>query len=66
MLAYLMMGVVTFGVGYVGTHWVWPDPSDKAVRDLTMLEHLDEYLEVGSFDFLTELADTQDFGPDSN
>ena len=32
------------------------------VRDLSLAEHLDEYKEVGTFDFLEELANSKDFG----
>ena len=65
-LAYVLMAGITLGIGYIGTLWIWPDPSAKAARDLTMLEHLDEYLEAGSFDFLSELADSREFSPDTN
>ena len=40
------------------------DRSDL-VRDLTLAEHLDEYLEVGSFEFLSQLAESQEFGGDA-
>jgi len=66
LLAYTLMAVVAFGMGYFCTFSIWPDPSAKAARDLGMLEHLDEYLEAGSFDFLTELADSLEFSPDAN
>ena len=35
------------------------------VRDLTLAEHLDEYLEVGSFEFLSQLADSKEFGSEA-
>jgi anti-sigma factor RsiW len=54
------------GLGYAVTRWVWPDPTVRLVRDLTLAEHLDEYLEVGSFDFLSQLADSREFGGDAH
>ena len=36
-------------------------PRERLVQDLTLAEHLDEYLEVGSFEFLSQLADSQEF-----
>jgi hypothetical protein len=59
--AYLLIGTAFFGLGYVATRWVWPDPTARLVRDLTLAEHLDEYLEVGSFEFLSQLADSKEF-----
>ena len=51
------------GVGYALTRWAWPDKTERLVHDLTLADHLDEYLEVGSFEFLTELAESKQFGP---
>ena len=45
-------GSVSPAHGFAVTRWVWPDPTKRLVEDLTLAEHLDEYLEVGSFDFL--------------
>jgi hypothetical protein len=35
------------------------------VRDLSLAEHLEEYQEVGSFEFLEELARSKQFGSPS-
>lgn len=64
-MVYLLVGVVFVGAGFSLTRWVWPDPTRRLVQDLTLAEHLDEYLEVGSFDFLSQLADSQQFGTDA-
>src|SRR5262245_59248344 len=40
------------GLGYVAARWFWPDPAARLARDLSLAEHLNEYLEVGSFEFL--------------
>jgi hypothetical protein len=65
-IAYLSMAVASLALGYVGTRWIWPDPSARLARDLSMFEHMDEYLEVGSFEFLGQLADSQEFRPDAD
>ncbi len=61
--AYLALGGLALGLGYAATRWLWPDPSARLARDLSLFEHLDEYLEVGSFEFLNELADAPEFRP---
>lgn len=62
-VAYTVLGILALGLGYGATRWMWPDPSARLARDLSLAEHLDEYLEVGSFDFLKELADAPEFSP---
>jgi hypothetical protein len=56
--------VLTFGLGYVVTHWVWPNPTARLARDLPIAEHLDEYQEVGTMDFLQELVNSPEFNTD--
>ncbi len=63
--AYLSILAASVGLGYAGSRWLWPDPSGRLARDLSLAEHLEEYLEVGSFDFLGELADAPEFSPPS-
>ena len=65
MLVYLIIAMVFLGAGYSLTRWVWPDKTDRLVQELTLADRLDEYLEVGSFEFLTELAESRQFGSDS-
>jgi anti-sigma factor RsiW len=65
-LAYLGIGGATLALGYASTRWFWPDPTLRLVSDLTLAEHYDEYLEVGSFDFLGQLADSKEFGGDAH
>ena len=64
-MVYLLVGAVCVGAGFSLARWVWPDPTRRLVEDLTLAEHLDEYLEVGSFDFLSQLADSKQFGTDA-
>jgi anti-sigma factor RsiW len=47
--------LVFFG-GYAATQWVWPNPTARLARELPIAEHLDEYRDVGSFQFLQELV----------
>ncbi len=65
LVAYLTLAALGLGLGYVATRWLWPDPSARLARDLSLAEHLDEYLEAGSFDFLSQLADSPDFSSDA-
>jgi hypothetical protein len=62
LFVYLILAVVALGAGYSITRWAWPDPTKRLVEDLTLAEHLDEYVEVGSFEFLQELAGSKEFG----
>ncbi len=63
--AYIVIAAAFAGLGYAVTRWAWPDRTARLVRDLTLAEHLDEYLEVGSFEFLSQLAESQEFGSDA-
>jgi len=58
----LLVAVATLSLGFTLTRWAWPDPAARLVRDLSIAEHLDEYKEVGSFEFLEELAKSKEFG----
>jgi len=62
-VVYVIAVGLSLGLGYAVTRWVWPDPSERVARELTLAEHLDEYLEVSSFDFLSQLAASKEFGP---
>ena len=46
------------------THWVWPNPTARLARDLPIAEHLDEYRDVGTFEFLETLATAPEFNSD--
>lgn len=60
--AWVGVSTLAFGFGYAITQWVWPNPTERLARDLSVAEHLDEYREVGDFDFLKELAGSPQFG----
>jgi anti-sigma factor RsiW len=55
----------SLGLGFVLTWWAWPDPASRLARDLSLAEHLEEYEEVGSFQFLDELTRSKEFGTPS-
>jgi anti-sigma factor RsiW len=55
LLVCLAVATMTLVLGYVLTRWVWPDRTARLVRDLPLAEHLDEYRDVGSFEFLQQL-----------
>lgn len=61
-LLYTVVAAASLGAGYGAVRWILPDPSERLVRELDLAEHLDEYLEVGSLDFLDELVNSPDFG----
>lgn len=50
------MGLVAAGViGWLGVQLVWPDPNRRLLEDLPVLEHLDQYQQVGDIEFLRRL-----------
>jgi anti-sigma factor RsiW len=58
----LLVAVVGVASGFGVTRRLWPVPEDRTIRDLSLAEHLDEYLDVGSFEFLDELRNSAEFG----
>jgi anti-sigma factor RsiW len=58
----LAVAAASLALGFALTRWALPDPSARMVRDLSLAEHLEEYKEVGSFEFLEELAKSKEFG----
>jgi hypothetical protein len=50
--ALIGVAALTLMFGYVATRWIWPDPSARLARDLPIAEYLDEYREIGSYEFL--------------
>jgi anti-sigma factor RsiW len=56
------VALLTLGIGYISTRWVWPDRTARLARDLSVAEHLKEYQEVGgSFEFLKGLDEMPSF-----
>ncbi|HMF37930.1 MAG TPA: hypothetical protein VKF17_14890 [Isosphaeraceae bacterium] len=62
----LLVAAAALALGFALTRWAWPDPESRMVRDLSLADHLDEYKEVGSFEFLEELAKSKEFGGPSS
>jgi len=56
--------LLAFGSGFGIMQWVWPNPTERLTRDLPIAEHLDEYRDVGTFEFLKELANSPEFNAD--
>jgi anti-sigma factor RsiW len=50
--------LLTLGLGYASTRWLWPNPTVRLARRLSLGEHLDEYRSVGNFDFLKQLDES--------
>lgn len=59
-------GLLAFGVGYAIMHWAWPNPSERLTHDLSIAEHLDDYRDVGTFDFLKDLVESPEFNADGD
>jgi anti-sigma factor RsiW len=59
----LILGVAaaSLAVGFALTRWAWPDPAARLARDLSLAEHLEEYQEVESSEFLDELVKSKLF-----
>jgi anti-sigma factor RsiW len=60
-LVWTFAATALFVVGYLLTAMVWPNPSARLARDLPIAEYLDEYRDVGSFEYLEKLDSTAEF-----
>ena len=60
-LAWTAASAVLFVIGYVLTSMAWPNPSARLVRDLPIAEYLDDYRDVGSFEYLQRLDSAPEF-----
>ena len=60
----VLVSLGCFGVGLVLTRWVWPDPTARLARDLSIAEHLDEYRDIGALEFLDRLDRSPEFAND--
>lgn len=59
-IAAVLAGVAFTGA-YAAARWAWPDPTAQLARDLSLAEHLNEYRDVGSFEFLERLDELPAF-----
>ena len=55
------LSVLLFGLGYLLVARVWPNPTARLARDLTIAESFDEYRDVGTLEFLELLDTSTDF-----
>ena len=60
-LALACISALLFVLGYFLTLRVWPDPTAHLARDLPIAESLDEYRDVGTFEFLEQLDSSPEF-----
>lgn len=58
---WVIASCLAFGVGYAVMVWVWPDPTARLTRELPIAEHLDEYHDVATPEFLEALATSPEF-----
>jgi hypothetical protein len=45
-----------FLAGFLAVKWFWPDPNAGLVRDLEVIQHIDEYRETDDIEFLKMLS----------
>jgi anti-sigma factor RsiW len=60
-LAWASASALLFVIGYFLALRVWPNPTARLARDLSIAESLDEYRDVGSFEFLEQLDTSPEF-----
>jgi hypothetical protein len=69
-VATLVMAVVASAVCFLAAlaivRWVVPDPTARLARDLRIAEHLDEYRDVSTIEFLDRLDTSPEFANESN
>lgn len=59
--AWVAGAAVAFAAGYALVYSAWPNPTARLARELTIAEHLDEYRDAGTFEFLRALANSPEF-----
>jgi len=60
-LAWASASALLFVLGYFLALWAWPNHTARLARDLSIAESLDEYRDVGSFEFLEQLDTSSEF-----
>lgn len=65
LLICLAVAAGSAGLGFALSRWAVPDPAARLVHVLSLAEHLEEYEQAGTFDFLEELAESREFGSPS-
>ena len=49
------VALIAIALGYTISRWQWPDPNEQLVRDLPVLENLDQYRQIENIEFLRQL-----------
>ncbi|HEV3121039.1 MAG TPA: hypothetical protein VGY53_04015 [Isosphaeraceae bacterium] len=57
----VVSSLATLALCYVAARWIWPDPTARLERNLSVADHLDQYLDIGSYDFLSRLDQSPEF-----
>ncbi len=60
-LTLALLSALLFAAGYLLIVRVWPNPSARLARDLSIAESLDEYRAVGGIDYLKQLDTAPEF-----
>ncbi len=66
MLLLTTASLAAFLIGLALTRWAWPNPSARLARELSIAEHLDEYLDVRTIEYLDGLDKLPEFDNDPN
>jgi anti-sigma factor RsiW len=66
LLLAVLASAACFVLALVLVRWVLPDPTARLAHDLTIAEHLDEYQDVGTIEFLERLDKSPEFANDQN
>ncbi len=56
-----VLAALLFAGGYALTLRIWPNPSARLARDLSIAESLDEYRAVRTLDFLKQIDEASEF-----
>ncbi len=62
LLIILAGSLAIVAIGYSTTRWIWPDPTARLARDLSIAEQLDEYQAVRDLEFVQMLDNSTILG----
>jgi anti-sigma factor RsiW len=65
-LQWLVVGLALAAAGFVGvmaSQWLWPQTDEALLKDMPVLEHLDEFNQADNIQFLRRLRDEKLFTP---
>ena len=64
--AWIAAGLAACVLGFMLTNAFWLDPTRGLLSDLSIAEHLDEYVDVRDIEFLDALENSPEFGLESS